>query len=200
MVSGRMWRADVSKHRLAIPHYLISLPSGTYVIDAYFIKNISVIPRRSLLIYPKSVITGLTYSESSITVLDSNLGVYEVYSMIKETYERVKEAVFKDIKRILHRSRLWVFMPVPRQLLGDIDRESRNALIILEKVFENCSLSAEADIISWDKAYVTIDVKYKKKDMSIDVKAPKPIPRIYSWLYEVDEGFRRAMNKVLNVE
>ena len=195
-----MWREDVSKHRLAIPHYLISMPSGTYVIDAYFIKNVSVIPRRSLLIYPKSVITGLMYNESPIMVLDSSLSVHDVYSLIKETYERVKEAVFKDIKRILHRSRLWVFMPIPRQLIGDIDRESRNALIILEKVFENCSFNAEADIISWNKAYVTINVKYKEEDKSIDVKAPKPIPRIYSWLYEIDEGFRKAMNKALNIE
>jgi len=195
-----MWRIDRHKYRLAVPHYLISLPSGTYAIDAYFMKNISVMPRRSLLIYPKSVITGLTYGELSVTVLESSLSVYDVYSMIKETYEKVKETVFKDIKRILHRSRLWVFMPVPRQLLGDIDRESRNALIILEKVFENCSLSAEVDIISWDKSYVTIDIKYKEKERSIDVKAPKPIPKIYSWLYEIDEGFRKAMNKVLSIE
>ena len=101
----------------------------------------------------------------------------------------------KDIKRILHRSRLSLLIPMPRSALGDIDSEVRSALIIFNKVFGGSKLRSEVDLLNWSKVHLVIGVK-KVKDNIIAVNAPHPIPKIYEWLYRVDQGFKDLLDKV----
>jgi len=184
-----------SKLRVAIPHYRVKLPSGEYVVDAYFMKEVDYLPRRALLIYPTTVVSS-SVSEASVNVfLESKLTVHEVYDILRSTYEELRIRLSRDIKRILHRSRLSILIPMPRAALGEIDSEVRSALIILEKVFSGSKLRAEADLLRWGKVHVVVELK-KSGGGGIEVKAPRPIPKIYEWLYRVDQGFKDLLDKV----
>jgi len=181
---------------LSVPHYMITLPSGSYVIDAYFIDKVSYTPRKSLLIFPESIVNVKDYYDMPPTVLSTDLDVHDVYKIISKAYSEVRRRVYEDVKRLMHRSQLRLLIPLPKTSLEISDREARSALIIFEKVFERCSMNPELDIKSWSRVYVVI--KILKVHDEIRVKAPKPIPKIYSWLYIVDPGFREAIDEVMN--
>ena len=184
-----------SKLRVAIPHYKVELPSGEYVVDAYFMKGLSYPPRRALLIYPMSVTSGGSVSEGSVNIfLESKLSARDVYDILRNTYQELQVRMNKDIKRILHRSRLSIIIPMPRSALGEIDSEVRSALIILNKVFEGGKSASYADLLNWSKIHLVVGIR-KVKNEEIAVNAPRPIPRIYEWLYKVDQGFRELLDK-----
>ena len=184
------------KLRIAIPHYRIGLPSGEYVVDAYFMKEVAYPPRRALLIYPTTVASASAGEVAVNVFLESRLTVHEVYDVLRGTYEELQVQLARDIKRILHRSRLSILIPMPRAALGEIDSETRSALIILDKVFSGSKLRAEADLLNWSKVRVVVGIK-RTQDGRITVEAPRPIPKIYEWLYNVDPGFRDVLNKVI---
>ena len=184
------------KFQIAVPHYIVKLPSGEYVVDAYFMKEIFYPPRRALLIYPTTVASSSLASEGSVDVfLESNLSVRDIYDILRSTYQELQVRMHKDIKRILHKSKLSLLIPMPRSALGDIDSEVRSALIIFNKVFGGSKLRSEADLLNWSKVHLVIGVK-KVKDDIIAVNAPHPIPKIYEWLYRVDQGFKDLLDKV----
>jgi len=176
---------------------MVELPSGSYVLDAYFIDKITYLPRKSLMIYPTSIIPKRKWSTQlhQGRIIESNLSVHEVYKILVNTYLELKRKLHEDIKRVIRKSKFIILMPMPRSMLGEVDREVRNALIILDKVFEKCTLKSEVDMRSWHRVYVEVDIKVKGDE--IHVKAPNPIPKIYRWLYLVDEGFNKAMNELL---
>ena len=181
--------------QVAIPHYVIKLPSGEYVVDAYFMKGLSYPPRRALLIYPMSVTSGGSVSEGSVNIfLESKLSARDVYDILRNTYQELQVRMNKDVKRILHRSRLSIIIPMPRSALGEIDSEVRSALIILNKVFEGGKSASYADLLNWSKIHLVVGIR-KVKNEEIAVNAPRPIPRIYEWLYKVDQGFRELLDK-----
>ena len=180
---------------VAIPHYKVKLPSGEYVLDAYFVKEISYLPRRALLIYPTSVLASSTNIAGVNVFLEGKLTVREVYEILCDTYDELRSRLSKDIKRILHRSRLSVLIPMPRAALGEIDSETRSALIILDKVFSGSKLRVENDVLDWSRVHVVVHIK--KVQGEVSVKAPHPIPKIYEWLYRADEGFRKVLNEVI---
>lgn len=185
-----------SKLSIAVPHYRIGLPSGEYVVDAYFMKEVAYPPRRALLIYPTTVVSGSASEAAANVLLESKLTARDVYDVLRSTYEELQVRLSRDIRRILHRSRLSILIPMPRAALGEIDSETRSALIILDKVFSGSKLRAEADLLRWNKVHVVVDIR-KTQDGTIAVDAPRPIPKIYEWLYRVDVGFRYVLDKVV---
>ncbi len=173
------------------------MPSGTYVVDAYFIQKVTHIPRRTLLIYPPSVLDKISKDyELPTLILNTDLSVYDIYEMLKSTYEEMQIKIHDELKRIIRRSRLSIIFPVGRAAL-EVDGEARGALVILKKVFENCKFRAESDIISWSKVSIPIRIELKSGGI-VRVQAPNPIPRIYEWLYNVDLGFNEALTGLIN--
>ena len=190
--------------KLLLPYYHVKLmaPSGRelgLVIDAYFMKFIKFTPRRLLLLFPEKVLRYESIGGALNTVGPSQK-VKEILELIKETYREVKNAKVPSISSVIMRSKLTLTAP-PKRLIFRGEDEIRGALLIFSKVFGN--EVEELEVITHRLAHIPIELYLKKhpiyKFRELIINAPRPIGTSYRFLYYRDEGFRYALNNLLNI-
>ena len=196
--------SDVANgERLLIPCYAITLRnSKSYFIDAYFMKSLKVLARRSLMIYPpEGSVSGVVWGHAKL--LRPAYSINEALGMLREAYLWSCEKRLNRAKKILSRFRASLLFPVAafRKIESDedlvLDSELAGAIYILEGVFGRKSLLSKLDVARYEVTHVEVNVSLKGNNEAIISSSNSSIARAYAWLYKRDEGFSKTLAEIL---
>ncbi len=197
------------KLNLLLPYYWVRVRKGSLsefvclLADAYFMKFIDFPPRRFLLLFSEKLLRHQVVPPSGGYLINPSQKAEEVVKMIQDTYRELKTYSFIDPAKKIMKSKLSLMLPPRRAAAGWDEGEVRGALMIYDKIFGEAA--ASEGIVLQESKLVHISVRvvarkhaWMKEVTELRIKAPKPLPKIYEFLYRVDRGFREAMNEVLN--
>jgi len=192
----------IGEKKLLVPCYAVTLKdSKNYFIDAYFMKSIKVLARRSLMIYPpEGKVSGTAWGHTKL--LKPAYSVNEALGMLREAYLWSCEKRLNRAKKILSRFRASLLFPIAvfRKMESDEDlirdSELAGAIYILEGVFGRESLLSKLNVSSSEVAYVEVNINSRGNDVVIE-SSNNSVARAYTWLYRNDESFNKALTEVL---
>ncbi len=193
---------------LLIPFYRFRVSGAScseLLVDAYFIKSVEFPPRRVLLLMP-----GRLIGESVVSggrVVNPLVSPDDAVSLIRDTFRFLSGFKLPSIQSRLLRSRLSLTLP-PKGLRVSVEEgDVRGALLVCGRVFGDALRSPESvgfSLQSLVRLGVDIDLRVFEWGGRVfrfaRVRGPKPLPRVYEYLYRVDEGFKSAVNSLLGVE
>ena len=199
----------MKKLNLLLPYYWVRVRKGSLsefvclLTDAYFMKFIDFPPRRFLLLFSEKLLRHQAAAPSGGYLINPSQKAEEVIKMIQDTYRELKTYSFVDHTKRIMRSKLSLLLPPRRAAVGWDESEVRGALMIYDKIFGEAAASEgivlqESKLIHINVGVVARKYAWMGEITNLKIKAPKPIPKIYEFLYRVDRGFREAMNEVLN--
>ena len=189
--------------RLLIPCYAITLRnSKSYFIDAYFMKSLKVLARRSLMIYPpEGGVSGVVWGHAKL--LRPAYSINEALGILREAYLWSCEKRLNRAKKILSRFRASLLFPIAafRKIESDedlvLDSELAGAIYILEGVFGRKPLLSKLDVVGSRVTHVEVSVSLKNSNEVIISSSNNSVARAYTWLYKNDEGFSKTLTEIL---
>ena len=194
---------------ILLPYYWVRVRKGEtaqtvcLLVDGYFMKFVEFAPRRLLLLFPEKLLKHqVTPSTNGFSVKPSQKAE-EVIELIQETYRELRTYSFLDPAKRIMKSKLNLVLPPRRTVVSWNEGEVKGALMIYEMLFGKAGMSEGISLQEYKLIHLAVKVLARghgwvRGVTELKVRAPKPIPKIYEFLYRVDEGFREAMNEVLN--
>ena len=194
---------------ILLPYYWVRVRKGgttdttCLLVDGYFMKFVEFAPRRLLLLFSEKLLKHQVTPPTDGYLVNPSQKAEEVIELIQETYRELRTYSFLDPTKRIMKSKLNLVLPPKRVAVSWNEGEVKGALMIYEKLFGEAGVSEGISLQEYKLVHLAVRVLARKHGwvkevIELKVKAPKPIPKIYEFLYRVDAGFREAMNEVLN--